>query len=251
VGKAQAYQQDGRFDAASQGWDSQLLRMDSTQAYETISVSDVSAEFPIARPYDVPSDAKPYLVDIAEHSVEADYRYLAVPKLDKDAFLLARITGWEKFDLVDGKANVYYGDAYVGESAINTATTDDTLDLSLGRDNNVRIDRRQLEDRTSRKVIGAERKVTMTFEITVKNNGPAAVDLTVQDQVPVSQDSEIKVDVLETSGGVVNEQEGTVEWHVALEPGATAKYQLSFAIRYPKGREVAVRTRMYRQKVLF
>ena len=246
--QGQKIQSDRRFDEDDYGGKAefrpqtqQILKADSTQRYETVAVAEVSAEFPIARPYDIPSDAKPYLVDIAEHTLAADYSYLAIPKLDKDAFLLARITGWEKLNLVDGKANVYYGDAYVGESMINTATTDDTLDLSLGRDNNVQISRTLLEDKTSHKVIGSERKATMTFEITVKNNGVAPLTLSVQDQIPVSQDDEIKVDVLETSNARVDDKEGSVEWLAQLQPGASQKYLLSFSIWYPKNRQVTVR----------
>lgn len=215
-----------------------LLRNDSTQRYRTITVAEVAAEFPIARPYSIPSDAKPYMVDIAEHSIPATYSYIAVPKLDRDAFLLARATGWEKYNLVDGKANVYFGDAYVGASSINTSITDDTLDLSLGRDNNMQLTRKMVEDRTSRKLIGNERKETMTFEITVKNNRTAAASLVIQDQVPVSQDSEIKVDVLETSGATLDEKEGLLEWHADLQPGESKTYVLSFSIRYPKTKRV-------------
>lgn len=216
----------------------QLVQADSTQRYKTVTVSEVAAEFPIARPYSIPSDAKPYMVDIAEHSIPATYSYVAVPKLDRDAFLLARATGWEKFNLVDGKANVYFGDAYVGASRINTSTTDDTLDLSLGRDNNMQLTRKMVEDRTSRKLIGNERKETMTFEITVKNNRTAPASLTIQDQVPVSQDSEIKVDVLETSGATMDEKEGLLEWRAELQPGESKTYVLSFSIRYPKNKRV-------------
>ncbi|MEO8066792.1 MAG: DUF4139 domain-containing protein [Flavobacteriales bacterium] len=217
-----------------------LIQADTTQSYSMVAVAEVTAEFPIARPYDVPSDAKPYLVDIAEYTVPATYGYVAVPKLDRDAFLLARVTGWEKLNLVDGKANVYYGDAYVGASHISTASTDDTLDLSLGRDNNVQMMRKMVEDKTSKKLIGSERKETMTFEITVKNNGVAPITLNIQDQVPVSQDTEIKVDVLETSGARVEEKEGLVEWLAQLQPGESHNYTLSFAIRYPKNRQVQV-----------
>lgn len=216
----------------------QLVQADSTQRYKTVTVAQVAAEFPIARPYSIPSDAKPYIVDIAEHSVPATYSYIAVPKLDRDAFLLARATGWEKYNLVDGKANVYFGDAYVGASRINTSITDDTLDLSLGRDNNMQLMRKMVEDRTSRKLIGSERKETMTFEITVKNNRSAAATLTIQDQVPVSQDSEIKVDILETGGATLDEKEGILEWRADLQPGESKTYVFSFSIRYPKNKRV-------------
>ena len=54
--------------------------------------------------------------DINEFDLAADYKHLTIPKLDRDAFLLARITGWETLDLIDGPMNIYYGDSYIGLS---------------------------------------------------------------------------------------------------------------------------------------
>lgn len=224
---------------------------DPSQHYEMITLSEVSAEFKIARTYDIPSDARPYMVEVAEHTLPASYSYVAIPKVDRDAFLMARITGWEALDLVDGPANVYYEDSYVGESMINTAGINDTLDLSLGRDNDIRVERKELEDRTSRKVIGSERKQTLTYEITVKNTTAAPVHLTLRDQIPVSMNDQIKVQVLELSGGQLNTQEGLVEWPVDLQPAASSTVKLSFEIRHPKGWNVSYRTRIRKQKVLF
>ena len=44
---------------------------------------------------------------------------------------------WEKLSLIDGMANVYFGNTYVGESKIDTRLISDTLELSLGRDNQI------------------------------------------------------------------------------------------------------------------
>lgn len=224
---------------------------DASQHYEMITVSEVSAEFSIKRTYDIPSDAKPYMVEVAEHTLPAAYSYVAIPKMDRDAFLMARITGWEALDLVDGPANVYYEDSYVGESRINTEGMNDTLDLSLGRDNDIRVERKELEDRTSRRIIGSERKQTMTYEITVKNTTSAPIHLVLRDQVPVSMDDQIKVEVLELSGGELEEPEGIVEWPMDLQPGASSTVKLSFEIRHPKGWNVKYRTSIRRQKMKF
>lgn len=243
--------QDGAFQQ-SQGLIPSLNTWnDPSQRYEMITVSEVSAEFKIARTYDIPSDAKPYMVEVAEHTLPATYSYVAIPKLDRDAFLMARITGWEALDLVDGPANVYYEDSYVGESQISTAGINDTLDLSLGRDNDIRVDRKELEDRTSRKIIGSDRKQTMTYEITVKNTTAAPIHLVLRDQVPVSMNDQIKVQMLELSGGELNEPEGIVEWPMDLQTGASNKVILSFEIQHPKGWDVSYRTRLRRNKMKF
>jgi uncharacterized protein (TIGR02231 family) len=224
---------------------------DPSQQYETITVSEVSAEFAIERTYDIPSDAKPYMVEVAEHTLPATYNYVAIPKMDRDAFLMACITGWEELDLVDGPANVYYEDSYVGESMINTSGMNDTLALSLGRDNDIRVERKELEDRTGRRIIGSERKQTMTYEITVKNTTTAPVQLILRDQIPVSMDDQIRVQVLELSNGVLDGPEGMVEWPLDLQPGASSTVKLSFEIRHPKGWNVQYRTSVRRQKMKF
>lgn len=236
---------------AAQGWSNINNNADPSQRYELITVSEVTAEFKIKRPYDIPSDARPYMVEVAEHTLPAEYRYIAVPKLDRDAFLQARITGWEDLDLVDGPANVYYEDRYIGVSMIRTAGIDDTLDLSLGRDNDIRVERKELEDKASRKAIGSERKQTMTYEITVKNNSPSAVRLTLRDQVPVSMDDQIKVELLELSDAELNAPDGFVSWPMELASGASNTVKLSYSIRHPRGWNVKYRSRIRRQKTVF
>ncbi len=251
LGGSEVEQQGGLQINAPPGYSGINTWNDPTQKYETISVSEVSAEFRIKRAYDIPSDAKPYMVEVAEHTLPASYSYIAVPKVDRDAFLMARITGWEALDLVDGPANVYYEDSYVGESRISTEGMEDTLALSLGRDNDIRVERKELEDRTSRKAIGSERKQTMTYDITVKNSSPGRVRLALRDQVPVSMNDQIKVEVLELSGGELSSTDGMVEWPMDLEPGASKTVKLSFSIRHPKGWNVKYRTRVRRQKTVF
>ena len=243
--QSQAQQQQGSLNMSINS------NVDPGHRYELITVSEVTAEFKIKRTYDVPSDGQPYMVEVAEHTLPAEYRYVAVPKMDRDAFLQARITGWEALDLVDGPANVYYEDRYIGESMIRTSGINDTLDLSLGRDNDIRVERKELEDRTSRKAIGSERKQTMTYDITVKNNSPAPVHVTLRDQVPVSMDDQIKVEVLELSKGELNAPEGFVEWPMDLEAGASSTVKLSFSIRHPRGWNVKYRTRIRRQKIVW
>jgi hypothetical protein len=65
-----------------------------------------------------------------------DYVYHAIPKLDNDVFLTAEIVDWTNLNLLSGKLNIYYQGTYTGESFINSEQAEDTLKVSLGRDNN-------------------------------------------------------------------------------------------------------------------
>ena len=210
-------------------------------SFTTIEVAQLSKEFVIERKYSIPSDSKPYLVDITQYNLDATFSHKAVPKLDKDAFLLANIVGWEKLDLVPGPANVYFADTYVGQSYINTAHVEDTLRLSFGRDSKIEITRKLMEEFSDKKVIGANRKDSYTYEIKVKNNRESKVQLNLFDQVPISQDSDIEVTIDEISGADHNLTTGRLLWLVNLEPGQTATFKLAFTIKYPKDRVITVK----------
>ncbi len=211
------------------------------QLYQAIEVSLVATTFEIKTPYTIPSDAKPYLVDIKTEELPAQYSYYSAPNVDESAFLLGRIIDWEDLNLVEGDANIYLGDTYLGKSHIYTQNIDDTLDLSLGRDEKVMITREKLKEYSSKQFFGSTKKETFTYEITIKNNQDKAIDITMEDQVPVSEVEGIEVEVLETSDASVDENTGILTWKMNIKPGETKTLQLSFAIKHPKNQKIEIR----------
>lgn len=199
-----------------------------------IEIAELSAEFEIKIPYTFPSDSKPYIVDVTEYKLPATFQHFSAPKLDRDAFLLARITGWEDLDLVEGEANVYYGGTYVGQSYIYTRSADDTLDLSLGRDNKVLVTRSKIKEFCTKKVIGSTTKETFAYEMLVKNNRKAPIQIEVEDQLPISNQSDVTVDAIEISKAEYDAKTGKLVWKYNLQPGEVKKIELSFSVKYPK-----------------
>ena len=220
-------------------WNGQSLKPQMN--FTTIEVSELSTEFVIEEKYTIPSDSKPYLVEVTNNELSGTFSHKAVPKLDKDAFLLANIVGWEELDLVPGPTNVYFADTYVGQSYINTRNVGDTLRLSFGRDNRISIARKKLEEFSDKKVIGNNRKDNYVYEISVKNNRDIPVSSDLFDQIPISQDSDISVSVDETSSAVYNETTGKLVWKVSLAPSEMKKYKIGFTIKYPKDKKIQVR----------
>lgn len=210
-------------------------------ATEEIQVSELSAEFDIKQNYSIPSDAKPYLIDVTSYNLNASYQYYSVPKIEKEAFMLARIAGWEDLDLIEGQANVYLAGTYVGQSYIDTRTVADTLDLSFGRDKKIQVTRNKLKENNSEQASSTTKKVIYTYEIVVKNNHKAPVQIEVEDQLPISQNSEIVVDVKEISKAERDMATGKLTWKLSLAPDETKKLLLSFSIKYPKTKAVELK----------
>lgn len=214
--------------------------------YEQIQVSELAAEFDIKQTYDIPANGQPYIVDVTQYNLNATYRYSCIPKMEREAFLLARITGWEDLDLVEGPANVYFGGTYVGQSYIYTRSVDDTLDISLGRDKKLVVTRTKLKEFNNEKTVGSSKKETYSYEIVVKNTRKTPVEVELMDQIPVSQDAEIIVEATELSKGELDPATGFVTWHMNILPGETQKVVLTYTIKYPKSKQV--NTRRYKTK---
>lgn len=210
--------------------------------FASIDVPQISTEFEIKKKYSIPTDSKPYLVEISEHQLPASFSHKAVPKLDKGAFLLANIVGWEKFGLISGPTNVYYAGTYVGQSYIDTRNVEDTLRLSFGRDSKVLIERKLLEEYSDKKIIGSNKKDTYTYEIVIKNNLNINLVMDLFDQIPISQDSDISISVDEVSNALRNEETGILIWKVNLKPGEVAQYKITFTIKYPEHKNISVKS---------
>lgn len=206
--------------------------------FTNVSESALSVEFEIKDKYSLPADNKIYSADIQTSELSAKYTYFAVPKLDKDAFLVASVTGWESLNLLDGEANIYYGNSYVGKSVISTRFAKDTLMLSLGRDKKVAITRIKKEDFSSKKFLGSDIKQMFTYEISVRNNNKTAIDIEIQDQIPISQNSEIKVNAVETSGVKADDDTGLLKYNFTLKPLENKIIKISYSVQYPKDKNI-------------
>jgi uncharacterized protein (TIGR02231 family) len=207
---------------------------DNTQ----VSQTTLAAEFDISVPYTIPSDGVGQMVDIQNYDLPASYKYFAVPKLDKDAFLLGQVTGWDELNMISGNANIYFEGTYVGESFLDMQNTKDTLDLSLGRDNKVIIERKRLKEFTKKSFIGLNKKEEFAFEITIRNTKKEAINITIEDQIPVSKDNQIEVEVGDIAGAEYDKNSGKLLWKQSLYPAETQKIVFKYSVKYPKNKTV-------------
>ena len=206
--------------------------------YQSVQVDELAAEFEIKTPYTILSDSKTYTVEVNDFTLPAIYESYCVPKLDRDAFLLARFSDWSQLNLVSGNASVYYNGTYIGESLINTASVADTMSVSLGRDRKIVVKRAQKMEDYKRQVVGNSIKETYMFEIIVRNNRKTPVKITVHDQIPVSQNNDINVNIIELSGATLDELSGMLTWVLVINPGETKQLLLSYSVKYPKNKQV-------------
>lgn len=207
--------------------------------FVTTVQTSLNTEFEISLPYTVSSSNKPTLVDIRNYELKAEYLYSVAPKLDRDAFLIAKATGWEELSLLPGEANVFFEGTFVGKTFIDPNSIQDTLSISMGRDKRIVVKREKLKDFSSRKLIGTNQRASYGYEISVRNTKAEAIRIRVEDQIPVSQNSLIEVTVLETGGAAYHKGNGKLDWEMEVSPNETKSVVYKYEIKYPKDKTIA------------
>jgi uncharacterized protein (TIGR02231 family) len=214
---------------------------DETIPVEVRSVENqISVEFNIANPYSITCDGRQYLVEIQKFDIIASYEYAVVPKLSTDVFLTAKLTDWNKHNILSGQVNLYFEGTFIGKSRLNTNSTADTLNISLGVDKNIVVSRTSLKSLSEKQGLGSNKKETRDWQIEVKNRKNQPVNLLVEDQVPVSQNSSIEVEAQELSGGQLDKGTGKVIWSLPLKAQGDKKLELKYQVKYPKNQSVLI-----------
>jgi len=203
-------------------------------------INQTSVSFEVVEPYTIKSSNKDFVVSLRNYESNASYNYYAVPRIEENAFLVASLSDWERFNLLPGEANIYFEDTFVGTTLINTQNTDKVLELSLGIDKNVHVKREKAKDFTTKQFIGNKQEENRIWNISVKNNKAQPIQMTVLDQIPISQREEIRVTLDKEFTGSLNKETGEVKWSFNLAPKATQKLQLKYSVRYPKNKQLVI-----------
>jgi len=197
-------------------------------------------EFDIRRPLTLLSDGKVTVTEIGRYQLPATYKYIGIPRADKKAFLVADATGWQSHNLLEGEANVYFENSFAGKTIIDPNVVNDTINFSLGRDNGIQIKREKVAGKSSSKLFSTNQEQNLTWRITVKNTRNENVAITIKDQIPVSQKSDITVTTGEISGGDLNEETGIITWDLNLMPNEQKEMTVNYRVKYPKHRRLVI-----------
>jgi uncharacterized protein (TIGR02231 family) len=208
---------------------------------EAVAVeSTVSASWRLARPTAVPSDGTPHRTTVTSLELPARLDHVTAPPLGPDAHLRATIVNSGGQALLAGPVSTFLEEAFVGTSSIAQTAPGAEIELALGVDDRVTVER-ELVERTAHKArFGTSRGGVERWAITVSNGRATPARVTVRDRLPVSRSADIKiVDVALTPEPAERDELGRVEWVAQLAPGATWTASIRFGVEHPKDLPVA------------
>ncbi len=204
-----------------------------------INNNQLNISFDIDLPYDILSNGKVHSVTLKEIKLPVFFKYYAVPKLDKETFLLAELSDYSKYNLLPGEANIIFEGLYVGKTFIEPNQTSDTLNLSMGRDKKISIKREKIVDKSGTKLFSSNKSQIFTFDLTIKNGKKDAIDLLLKDQYPLSSDKDIEIELLQSDNAKVNTETGILTWFLKLAPNEAKKIRISYSVKYPKDKIIS------------
>jgi uncharacterized protein (TIGR02231 family) len=206
----------------------------------TVSEGQTAFQFEIEQAYNIPSDGKQHTVDVQENTINATYEYFCIPKKDKDVFLTARITNWEELNLLNGDANLYFEGTYLGKAFLDTRNTKDTLEVSLGRDKNILVNRTKLKEFSRNQILGSSKTDERSWEITIRNKKQQPINITIQDQFPTSTNKDIVVDKGNYKEGSLDETTNMITWRLKIDPAKEKKIGFNYSVKSPKSASIVL-----------
>lgn len=191
-----------------------------------------------------------------------------VAKYKPAAYLRARLRNTSKLTLLKGPTGLTLDGTFLGRSTLPRCSAGDGFSIPLGVDPAIRVAYPKPEvARSTTGVFTKGENSVYTRSITLVNTRAAAgkpVGVTVVDQVPVSEDEKLRVDVLCPAGvgsgravaagvpGKEGKEEadwgrataslrkaGEVQWEVVLNAGRSVKLMLQYEVAFPTGERVA------------
>ena len=167
---------------------------------------------------------------------QIEIEHIAVPKLLPHAFLQAKAANKAPFPLLPGVMEVVVGNSYVGRGMMPLTAPGETMKLSLGIDESVRIELKLLDDKVERRRWGDKTATTNVFRITARNFAKDEVNLTVVDQLPISTSDQVKVKYGAEAKRALRGAEfpGQLQWLVKLAPAAERVIEFDFTIEFPQ-----------------
>ena len=194
----------------------------------------------VKKTWSLPSDGLERRVPIDSQKLPATFDYLSVPKLQELVFLRSGIKNTLSFPLLPGRADLFISQDFLGSMNLDFVPVNDELKLFFGEDRQLKVKRELVKrEKSGPGFLGKNERINLVYKITLENLRNRLVEVELQDQIPVSQNSRIEVkDIKIFPPPVSRDEKGILTWKIKLEPGQRQEFSLEFTVEYPKDTKI-------------
>jgi uncharacterized protein (TIGR02231 family) len=205
----------------------------------TVEQGVTAATYTPPRPVAVPADGASHRATIAAVDLDAELDYITAPVRSADVHLRATVVNSSTHTLPAGKASVFHEADFVGSAALPMWAPGEDVELALGLDDRIRVERKLVRRTATKATLGSTRRREVEYETRIENHTPRKARVTVLDQLPVARDHEITVKPITAEPEPAETTDlGVVTWKLDLAAGEEIGIKLGFRVDTGKSVEL-------------
>lgn len=182
----------------------------------------------------IPSDGLPYKTTIFQDNYPCRLEYVGIPRLVNFAYLQVYVKNvYHDVTLLPGKANIFCNSVFVGTTDLENVHPGQEFILNLGVEANVKIERHLVEMQVDKKPINNQNSLTYVYRLLITNLLDQSIKLQLAEQIPVSQNEQIHVLLVNSNPELIQENKGVLNWFLNIPPGEKQDIYYQFLIEYP------------------
>ncbi|MBR1124050.1 mucoidy inhibitor MuiA family protein [Bradyrhizobium lablabi] len=226
---------------------SEVLRMQVAEEQQaTAEVNGFQVTFKIPGRVSVGAGQGAKALRIASAAIAPDLLVRSVPVIDPTAFLEASFKQAEDAPLLPGRVSIYRDGVFVGRGRMAAAGKDETVRLGFGADDKVKIERTVLRrnEGSAGLIVTTSKTDERAFKTSVRNGHDFPLRIAIEDQLPVSENEEIVVEMLPSStpptSTNLRDKRGVLEWAFEAKQGEVKDINFAWRVRWPKDKGVVM-----------
>lgn len=208
----------------------------------TIDAQGFQAIYTIPGRVTVPSTGEAKRVQIDDAQLEPALVVRTVPKREAKAFLYAKATMAKGTPVLPGPVSLFRDGTFVGTGNLPQLAPGEEYELGFGSDDNVRVRYAILEEKRGETgIITSSKTDVRNYRISIKNLHQRAIPVTVLDQIPVSQNQDIKVELIGKTAPTkrdVDDKRGVLAWDMTLAPDEEKVVEFGYRATWPGAKRI-------------
>jgi uncharacterized protein (TIGR02231 family) len=185
----------------------------------------------------VVADGRPYWTPVDAIAAKGSASLVAIPKLRGYVYRMVSLTNPASYPLLEGRVHSFRAGSYVGDTHVPFKGTGEPMEVSLGIDEEITVERKTLtqQDRGA-SFLGSTKHMARAYRILVKNRSKTREKVEVRENIPVSKIEDVEVELIAagtTAGHRLDEERGFVVWTLDLPPGGQKEVDLAYEIHLP------------------
>lgn len=208
----------------------------------TFEEGSMNNEYVVGGKVDVMSAPSSQTIAITQENIATRYEYVLMPQMAQQVYLVALVYSEKNNELLPGTANILKDRQYLGQTYFNPHQLKDTIQLGVGVEERIIVQRTKLKDFLTSRAMGNKQTQQYEYKISLENLKSEAVTVKVEERIPLSGDKNIEIDWKEHPQnkykGVLNPEKGIITWNVELPASSKVELIYELDIHYPKDRAI-------------